>query len=83
VEGVTIVIGDKRTAVYDPSILRELGLRPETFDLIVVKSGYLSPEYKAIAGRALLALTPGDTNERLAELPYRRLPRPIFPLDPM
>jgi microcystin degradation protein MlrC len=82
-EGVTIVIGDKRTAVYDPSILRELGLRPETFDLIVVKSGYLSPEYKAIAGRALLALTPGDTNERLAELPYRRLPRPIFPLDPM
>ncbi|MBO7747317.1 M81 family metallopeptidase [Paenibacillus sp. MWE-103] len=81
--GVTVVVSDRRVAVYDPTILEALGLELETFDLIVVKSGYLSPAYKALAARAILALTPGDTNELLAELPYRRLPRPIFPLDAM
>ncbi|SFI80893.1 Microcystin degradation protein MlrC, contains DUF1485 domain [Paenibacillus sp. UNC496MF] len=81
--GVTIVVSDRRVAVYDPAILETLGLELETFDLIVVKSGYLSPAYKTLAARAILALTPGDTNALLAELPYRRLPRPIFPLDAM
>ncbi|NBD24293.1 M81 family metallopeptidase [Paenibacillus glycinis] len=83
VGGITIVISDRRTAVYDPAILEALGLRPGAFDLLVVKSGYLSPAYKALAERTILALTPGDTDERLSELPYRRLRRPIYPLDEM
>ncbi|WP_219834994.1 M81 family metallopeptidase [Paenibacillus sp. R14(2021)] len=81
--GVTVVLCDKRTAVYDPGILEQLGLILASYDIIAVKSGYLSPAYKALAARTILALTPGDTNERLAELPYERLPRPIYPLDSM
>jgi microcystin degradation protein MlrC len=53
------------------------------YPIVVVKSGYLSPEYKRLAKRAILALTPGDTCELLEQLPYRRVPRPIFPLDCM
>ena len=83
-----MIIGDKRrdssdirTAVYDPEFLTELGLNPFDFEIIVVKSGYLSPEYQAIAARKMLALTPGDTNEILKDIPYQKVPRPIFPLD--
>ncbi|HHT90625.1 MAG: M81 family metallopeptidase [Bacillota bacterium] len=88
IEGITVIIGDKRrdssdirTAVYDPEFLTELGLNPFDFEIIVVKSGYLSPEYQAIAARKMLALTPGDTNEILKDIPYQKVPRPIFPLD--
>ena len=82
-DGNVIVISDRRTAVYDPGILEALGLKPEAYPIVVVKSGYLSPEYKRLAKRAILALTPGDTCELLDQLPYRRVPRPIFPLDRM
>lgn len=79
--GVETVVVDERTAVYDPTFLEELGHRPGDYDILVVKSGYQSPEYQAVASRSILALTPGDTNERLAELSYERVPRPIYPLD--
>ncbi|WP_423984400.1 hypothetical protein [Haladaptatus sp.] len=41
----------------------------------------MSPAWKAVAAQELFALTPGDTNQRLADLPYEKTPRPMFPLD--
>ena len=81
IDGVTVVLTDRRTAVTDPNLLRDVGEVPEEYDVIVVKSGYLSPAYQRLAGRTMLALTPGDTNEILSDLPYERVPRPVYPLD--
>lgn len=82
VEGITVITSDRRTAVYDPRILTVLGLKPEGFKIIVLKSGYMSPAYQAMAARKMLALTPGDTALDFSQLPYAKLNRPIFPLDP-
>lgn len=79
--GVTVVVTAERTAVTDPGFLEALDVAPASFDLVVVKSGYLSPAYQDVAARSMLALTPGDTNEVLTELPYEVTPRPIYPLD--
>jgi microcystin degradation protein MlrC len=49
--------------------------------IVVVKQGYLFPDLADHAPRAIMALSPGATDLRLQELPYQRLPRPIFPLD--
>jgi microcystin degradation protein MlrC len=49
--------------------------------VVVVKIGYLEPELHACAGYSLLALTPGAVNQEIGRLPYRRLRRPIHPLD--
>lgn len=81
IDGVTVVVTPEPTAVTDPSFLRDLGVSPEDYGLLVVKSGYLSPAYQRLAGRTMLALTPGDTNEVLTELPYENVPRPTYPLD--
>lgn len=81
IEGVTVVLTDKRTAVTDPKLLRDAGETPEEYDVIVAKSGYLSPAYQRLAARNMLALTPGDTNEILSELPYERVPQSVYPLD--
>lgn len=82
IQGVVVVVTDIRVDVTDPGYLTTLGLDPEAFKIVVVKSGYLSPAYQNIAARKILALTPGDTNVVLSQLPYRKVPRPIFPLDP-
>lgn len=81
ISGITVVLTDRRTAVTDPDLLRDVGEPPEEYNVVVVKSGYLSPAYQRLAGRTMLALTPGDTNENLSELPYERVPRPVYPLD--
>ncbi len=81
VEGLHIAVTDKRTAVFDPALLQRAGVDLSAYRLIVVKSGYQSPEYRAIAAHSLIALTPGDTSELLTMLPYARTPRPMFPLD--
>ena len=51
------------------------------YKIVVVKQGYLFPDLSDHAPRAILALSPGACDERLEELPYRRLQRPIYPLD--
>lgn len=81
IDGLTVILTSERTSVTDPDFLREVGLDPAEFGLLVVKSGYLSPAYQSLAADQVLALTPGDTNEVLSELPYRETPRPIYPLD--
>lgn len=55
---------------------------PERCKVIVVKLGYLEPEIRAISRRSIMVLTDGSTNEIFTRLPYRNLPRPIYPLDP-
>lgn len=82
VDGADVVVADRRTNVHrDPAFFEAVDIDPDSRRVIVLKSGYLSPEWKAVAARRLFALTPGDTNQRLAELPYREVPRPIYPLD--
>ncbi|WP_459191133.1 M81 family metallopeptidase [Halosimplex sp. J119] len=81
-DGVDVVITDRQTNVHrDPEYFRGFDVEPGERDVIVLKSGYLSPAWKEAASRRLFALTPGDTDQRLAELPYDRIPRPMYPVD--
>jgi len=47
-----------------------------------VKIGYLVPELYDMRGDWLMALTPGGVDQDLLRLPYQRITRPMFPLDP-
>jgi len=80
--GVTVIITEQRTPFHHRRQFTELGLVPEQFKIVMVKIGYLVPELQAMAAESLLALTPGVVNQEITSLPYRRLNRPIFPLDP-
>jgi microcystin degradation protein MlrC len=81
IDDIHVIVTTKRTDVYDPQLLRDLDLDPLDYKIIVVKSGYLSPEFQALTKRPLLALTPGDTNLLLETIPYQVTKRPIYPLD--
>jgi microcystin degradation protein MlrC len=82
-DGLVIIICTERFGVTDPSLLFQLGLEPAEFKIIVIKSGYISPEYQNIAARKIFALTDGDTNLQITELKYEQVRRPIYPLDKM
>ena len=79
--GIDIVVTSHHVGCYDPDMMRALGVEVEERRVIIVKLGYLEPEIRAIAKHSMMALTNGSSNEVFERLPYKHLPRPIFPLD--
>ncbi len=79
VEGVKVVLTARRRPFHDIVDFTSLGLDPKSFKIIVVKSGYLSPELKPLANPSVMALSDGAINQDLEHLPKNRLRQPSYP----
>lgn len=77
-----IVLTSKHIGFGDEELLPALGVEASEHCLVVVKLGYLEPCFRQIARRAILATSRGCSNEVLESIPYSRLTRPLYPLDP-
>ena len=82
VQGVKVVLTARRRPFHDIGDFTSLGLEPKSFKLIVVKSGYLSPDLAPIANPSLMALSDGAINQDLEHLPKSRYRRPSYPFVP-
>ncbi|MCA1367045.1 M81 family metallopeptidase [Bradyrhizobium sp. BRP14] len=80
-ERIVIVLSARRRPYHNVADFRRLGLDPATMRLLVVKSGYLSPELAPIANPNLMALTHGVVNQDIEHLASERRLRPVFPFD--
>lgn len=76
------IVTEKRNAYHYEKNFTDLGLNPRETDILVVKIGYLVPELYDMRADWVMALTPGGVDQDLLRLPYKRVPRPIYPLDP-
>jgi len=79
IEGVTLVLSARRRPYHNIVDFTRLGLQPTSFKIIVVKSGYLSPELKPLANPSLMALSDGSINQDIINLPANRHRKPTFP----
>jgi microcystin degradation protein MlrC len=79
--GITIVLAARRRPYHNIADFAQLGLDPKTVRLLVVKSGYLSPELAPIANPNLMALTEGVVNQDIEHLASNHRNRPVFPFD--
>lgn len=79
-DGVDIIVVARRIAFTEMGTFRAYGADPERYSIVAVKLGYLFPELKAIAKHSIVAFSPGFASQKL-DLPYKHIPRPIFPLD--
>lgn len=81
VGSVHVIVTQKRKPYHKEIDFTRLKLNPRQADIVVVKIGYLEPELYAMRADWLLALTPGGVDQNLERLPYKRIERPMFPLD--
>jgi microcystin degradation protein MlrC len=79
---ILISITSKHIGFGDGDLLPALGINAADYCLVVVKLGYLEPCFRSIAARAIMATSRGCSNEILETIPYRKVRRPIYPLDP-
>jgi microcystin degradation protein MlrC len=82
VAGIKVVLTARRRPFHDIADFTSLNLEPKTFKIIVVKSGYLSPELSPLANPSLMALSDGAINQDLEHLPKNRLRKPCYPFVP-
>jgi len=82
VSGIKVVLTARRRPFHDIADFTSLDLQPKTFKIIVVKSGYLSPELSPLANPSLMALSDGAINQDLEHLPKNRLRKPSYPFVP-
>ncbi len=80
--GLHVVVHEQPTLTNDPALYRSLGLEPADAQAIVVKHpiGW-RVGLGEMAAEALYVDLPGASSPRLARLPFRRVPRPMYPLD--
>lgn len=81
VGSVNVIVTKKRKPYHRESDFTNLKLKPRESDIVVVKIGYLVPELYNMRGDWLMALTPGGVDQDLQRLPYKRINRPMYPLD--
>lgn len=81
VGSVRVIVTQRRRPYHYIAEFQRLGINPAEHQIVVVKIGYLEPELKAAAKRAFLALSPGAVDQAVERLPFRRIQRPIYPLD--
>lgn len=79
--GLDVVVTERRCAFTSPEIFHSLGIDLKEYGTIVVKLGYLFPRLETVAHKAIMALTPGASSQRLETLPFRKIGRPVYPLD--
>ncbi|PYE85672.1 M81 family metallopeptidase [Pseudoroseicyclus aestuarii] len=77
--GITVVISERRRPFHNMADFVELGLDLRMHPLLVVKSGYLSPDVRMLPGRQVMALTPGAVSQDLSALENRHRPEGTFP----
>jgi microcystin degradation protein MlrC len=80
--GVQVIISQRRRPFHTVPDYQRVGIEPTQHKMVVNKIGYLSPELKAIAAKAFLALSGGAVDQAIERLPFERITRPVYPLDP-
>jgi microcystin degradation protein MlrC len=79
---IQLVVMERPVIQWDPELYRSLGLEPRDAQLVVVKSpAAFRAAYEPLAAEILIVDAPGVCSPNLRSLPFKRVRRPLYPLD--
>lgn len=78
---VTVMVEYDAIQFLSPEQIVLAGLQMSDYDVIVVKQGYISPEFDAVAPLCVMSLTDGPTNQRSERIVFHKIQRPMYPYD--
>ncbi|MEO5805929.1 M81 family metallopeptidase [Devosia sp.] len=81
IDGVDLVITARRRPFHNIADFTRLGLDPRLAKIIVVKSGYLSPDLGPLANPSLMALSPGVVDQFVERLERLHKSGKTYPFD--
>lgn len=80
--GISIMVATVRDQAYAPDLFTSVGIDPTAAAIIVVKSAqHFVAGFSGMASSLLLASGGGPLEVDFRKIPYRNIPRPMWPLD--
>jgi microcystin degradation protein MlrC len=77
-----VLLTTRPAPTFDPQAYRVAGIEVGDLDVVVVRSANLfRAAYAPIAAECIILDLPGASTPRLETLPFKRAPRPMYPLD--
>lgn len=80
-DGVDIIVTEERIPITSAKTFESFGIDPNNYKRIVLKLGYLWPEFYEIAKDYMMVFTKGSTCEEVENCDFKVIPRPVYPLD--
>ena len=82
INNINLLIGERTMPTTDPELYRSHGIEPRDMKLVLAKSPLaLRMEYEPISKAVISVDSPGCCRADLSQLPFERIPRPMFPFD--
>jgi microcystin degradation protein MlrC len=82
VDGIDIMIVSERMQMLDQNIFRTVGIEPKEKSVLAVKSmQHFKGAFGGLAAQIIITDAGGLSSPDLSRRTYRRLRRPVFPLD--
>ena len=78
---VLVIVTKERAAYHYERGMTAIGLNPRLADIVIVKQGYLVPDWYNMQADWMMAHTRGGVDQNLVNLPYKRIVRPMYPMD--
>ena len=78
---IDISVASTRQTMCERHQFEAVGLDWDAYDIVVVKQGYIFPELKEAAAFSVMSLTMGATPQDTTIIPFKRIMRPMFPVD--
>jgi len=83
VDDIKVILISNRWQTLDPEMIRFVGIDPLQEKILVIKSTiHYRAAFEPIAREIIEVDAPGLSSSNLARFAFRRIRRPIFPLDP-
>ena len=81
---ITLLISELRGLAGNlPDVYRAFGIEPRDYKIAVVKTASNFQYFAPISSEVIRVDTIGPGQSQVETLPWCRVPRPIFPLDPI
>lgn len=80
-QNVDIIVSSRSITYAELHQFEAANITVEDYDIIVVKQGYLFPDLKDISSFSVMSLTKGATNQKTESITFRKIMRPMFPID--
>ena len=78
---IDVSVASTRQTMCERHQFEAVGIDWDDYDIVVVKQGYIFPELKEAASFSVMSLTLGATPQDTKIIPFKRIMRPMFPVD--
>jgi microcystin degradation protein MlrC len=82
VDGIKVILNSYRVQTLDPEVFRSVGIEPTACKTLIVKSSiHYRAAFEPITSEIIEVDAPGLVSPDRGQFPYRKIKRPMFPLD--